>query len=80
MLLKSTQYQPGQAIPIPDEKRVGKWKVTKFHGGVKREQVRAGRALRGDGGRGQAGPRARQPGARRSCHSVGGPVFSFLIG
>jgi hypothetical protein len=74
MLLKSTQYQPGQAIPMPDER------ITKFHGGVKREQVRAGRALRGDGGRGQAGPRARQPGARRSCHSVGGPVFSFLIG
>jgi hypothetical protein len=36
VLIEPTQYQPGQAQPIPDEKRVGTSKQIKYSGALKR--------------------------------------------
>ena len=67
--------QPGQAIPIADEKRVGKWEITKFHGDGKRE--RKSELVEGCEAMLAAVKQARE---RADPVSVVGPVFGFLIG
>ena len=80
MLIAPTQWQAGQAIPVPDNHREGRWEITHFSGAVSRQRktelVERGEALKAAVK--QARERANREGAPRQ--DVGGPVFEFLLG
>jgi hypothetical protein len=80
VLIEPTQYQPGQAQAVPDEKRTGVWEITKFSGAVSRDRkaqlVERAEALLA--ALKQARERANNAGA--PAQSVGAPVFAYLLG
>ena len=80
MLIEPTQYQPRQAQPIADEKRVGTWKQTKYSGAVKRDRKAqlTERCTMLLGAVRQARERANR--AHADQVSVGVPAFAFLLG
>jgi hypothetical protein len=80
VLLEPTQYQAGQAIPVPDNKREGVWEITYFSGAVERQRktelVERGEVLLA------AVKQARERANHHATEpvSVGLPVFGFLLG
>lgn len=79
VLLPPTQYQAGQAIPVPDDHREGKWEITYFSGAVSRERKTA-LIERGEAAKAavkQARERANR--AHADEQNVGDPLFRFLL-
>ena len=78
VLLEPTQYQAGQAIPVPDNKREGRWEITYFSGAVSRQRktelVERGDALLA------AVKQARERANRAHADEVdvAGPIWAFL--
>lgn len=79
VLLEPTQYQAGQAIPVPDNKREGKWEITYFSGAVSRQRkaelVERGEAVLAAVK--QARERANR--AHADQQDVGDPLLSFML-
>ncbi len=79
VLIEPTQYQAGQAIPVPDNKREGRWEITYFSGAVTRQRktelVERAEALKAAVK--QARERANR--AQADPQEVGAPVFRFLL-
>jgi hypothetical protein len=79
VLIPPTQYQAGQAIPVPDTHREGEWRITYFSGAVSRERKTAliERAEALKAAVKQARERANR--AHADEQSVGGPLFAYLL-
>jgi hypothetical protein len=79
VLLDPTQWQAGQAIPVPDNQREGVWEITYFSGAVTRQRktelVERGEALKA------AVKQARERANRVHADpvDVAEPLFRFLI-
>jgi hypothetical protein len=80
VLIEPTQYQAGQAIPVPDNKREGRWEITNFSGAVSRQRktmlVERGEALLAAVK--QARERANR--AHADEQEVATNIFDFLLG
>jgi len=80
VLMEPTQYQPGQAVPVSDDHREGKWEITDFSGAVRRERktqlIERCEALLAA----VKQVRERANRAHAKDIEVGDPVFEFLLG
>jgi hypothetical protein len=80
VLIPPTQYQAGQAIPVPDNHREGQWEITYFSGAVTRQRkaelVERAEALKA------AVKQARERANRAYAEhvDVGTQIFDFLLG
>jgi len=79
VLLEPTQWQAGQAIPVPDNKREGKWEITYFSGAVSRQRkielIERSEAVKAAVK--QARERANR--AHADHQDVGDPLFRFML-
>jgi hypothetical protein len=80
VLIEPTQYQPGQAQAVPDEKRTGMYEITKFSGALSRERKNqlTERVELLSGAVRQARERANRTVAEPGA-SAGSPLFSYLF-
>jgi hypothetical protein len=79
VLIDPTQRQPGKAQAVPDERRVGTWKMTKYSGAVPRDRKAqlVERCTTLLGAVRQARERANR--AHADPVSVGREVFAYLV-